>query len=55
MQGVLGLNKPIGSYEGIIGGSKILLSVTDLGYNWHLNIQIYKCGLNNPRFGPEGI
>jgi hypothetical protein len=45
----------IGSYEGIICGVKILFSVTDLGRNWHLNIQVYWGSSNDPRVGPEGI
>ena len=46
---------PIGSYGGIMGGGKILLSLTDSGNDWYLNIQIYKGGSNKPRVGPEGI
>ncbi len=44
---------PIGDYGLAIGGTKAKLSMTDSGNDWHLQIQIYRGGANNPIAGPE--
>lgn len=52
MSGTIG-GVPIGDYGRTIGGTKALLSMTGSGNDWHLHIQIYRGGANNPIAGPE--